>query len=103
MSKPTLVLTIILLILLFNASAGMVFAISSVQYSTQIINFIYLNKFFCPNAGQTIVVENDNAVTPKLIKRYSRKILTEVQDYDYGGANSRHDPRRRPGIGGRNR
>jgi hypothetical protein len=33
---------------------------------------------------------------------FNRKILTEIQDYDYGGANSRHDPRRRPGVGGRN-
>ncbi|AQK97724.1 hypothetical protein ZEAMMB73_Zm00001d011681 [Zea mays] len=73
MPKDTFALSIILLILLFN---------------------IY--------AGQTIVVQNDNAVTAKLTKGHSRKILTEVQDYDYGSANSRHDPRRRPGTGGRN-
>ncbi|KAG2591104.1 uncharacterized protein LOC120675430 [Panicum virgatum] len=73
MPKHTFALSVILLILLFNASAG-----------------------------QTIVVGNDNAITAKLIMGHSRKILTEVQDYDYGGANSRHDPRRRPGIGGRN-
>ncbi|RCV26964.1 hypothetical protein SEVIR_5G291100v4 [Setaria viridis] len=73
MPKHTFALSVILLILLFNASAG-----------------------------QTIAVENDNAATAKLIKGRSRKILTEVQDYDYGGANSRHDPRRRSGIGGRN-
>ncbi|XP_002456223.1 uncharacterized protein LOC8059156 [Sorghum bicolor] len=73
MPKDTFALGVILLILLFNVSAG-----------------------------QTIVVENDNAVTARLAKGHSRKILTEVQDYDYGGANSRHDPRRRPGIGGRN-
>nr|XP_051225616.1 uncharacterized protein LOC127343532 [Lolium perenne] len=73
MPKPTIVLSIILLIVLFNASAG-----------------------------QTIVVEFDNGITPKLIKGFNRKILTEIQDYDYGGANSRHDPRRRPGVGGRN-
>ncbi|XP_062208555.1 uncharacterized protein LOC133910046 [Phragmites australis] len=73
MPKPSFLLTIILLIFLINASAG-----------------------------QIIVVKNDNAVTAKLIKGHSRKILTETQDYDYGGANSRHDPRRRPGTGGRN-
>ena len=28
---------------------------------------LYLNMFFCPNAGQTIVVGNDNAITAKLI------------------------------------
>jgi hypothetical protein len=28
----------------------------------------YLNMFFCLNAGQTIVVQNDNAVTAKLTK-----------------------------------
>ncbi|XP_048557101.1 uncharacterized protein LOC125537822 isoform X2 [Triticum urartu] len=28
------------------------------------------------------------------------RILTDFLDYDYGGANSRHDPRRRPGNGG---
>ncbi|KAF7023263.1 hypothetical protein CFC21_035822 [Triticum aestivum] len=71
MPKPTFILTIILLIALFNASAG-----------------------------QTIVVEIDNALPPKFIKGHSRKILTEIQDYDYGGANSRHDPRRRPGRNG---
>ncbi|BAH91258.1 Os01g0705400 [Oryza sativa Japonica Group] len=53
--------------------------------------------------GQTIVMKNDIAATPKLIKGHSRKILTDIQDYDYGGANSKHDPRRRPGIGGRSR
>ncbi|KAL6615878.1 hypothetical protein ACP70R_038148 [Stipagrostis hirtigluma subsp. patula] len=73
MPKPNILLTVIFLILLFNASAGL-----------------------------TIVVENANAVTAKLIKGRIRKILTEIQDYDYGGANSRHDPRRRPGNGGRN-
>ncbi|PAN28949.1 hypothetical protein PAHAL_5G189000 [Panicum hallii] len=73
MPKHTFALSVILLIFLFNASAG-----------------------------QTIVVGNDNAVTARLIMGHIRKILTEVQDYDYGGANSRHDPRRRPGIGGRN-
>lgn len=73
MPKPTFVLAITLLIVLFNASAG-----------------------------QNIVVEIDNAVSSKSIKGHSRKILTEIQDYDYGGANSRHDPRRKPGNGGRN-
>uniref|UniRef100_J3L3B2 Uncharacterized protein n=1 Tax=Oryza brachyantha TaxID=4533 RepID=J3L3B2_ORYBR len=74
MPKSSFVLTIILLILLCNASAG-----------------------------QTIVIKNDIPATPKLIKGHSRKILTDIQDYDYGGANSKHDPRRRPGIGGRSR
>uniref|UniRef100_A0A0D9V4P9 Uncharacterized protein n=1 Tax=Leersia perrieri TaxID=77586 RepID=A0A0D9V4P9_9ORYZ len=74
MPKSSFVLTIILLILLCNASNG-----------------------------QTIVIKNNIAATPKLIKVHSRKILTDIQDYDYGGANSKHDPRRRPGIGGRSR
>ncbi|KAF8696158.1 hypothetical protein HU200_037053 [Digitaria exilis] len=73
MPKHTFALGVIIFILLFNASEG-----------------------------QTIMVENDSAVTAMLIMGRSRKILTEVQDYDYGGANSRHDPRRRPGNGGRN-
>ncbi|CAL4974488.1 unnamed protein product [Urochloa decumbens] len=73
MPKHTFALGVILLILLFNTSAG-----------------------------QTIVVENDNAVTARSIMGHSRKILTEVQDYDYGGPNPRHEPRRRPGTGGRN-
>ncbi|KAI5019723.1 hypothetical protein ZWY2020_044611 [Hordeum vulgare] len=29
-----------------------------------------------------------------------RRALTDVQDYDYGGANSKHDPHRKPGNGG---
>ncbi|KAF8677981.1 hypothetical protein HU200_046338 [Digitaria exilis] len=73
MPKHTFALGVIIFILLFNASAG-----------------------------QPIMVENDSAVTAMLIMGHSRKILTEVQDYDYGGANSRHDPRKRPGNGGRN-
>uniref|UniRef100_A0A452ZQA3 Uncharacterized protein n=4 Tax=Triticinae TaxID=1648030 RepID=A0A452ZQA3_AEGTS len=28
------------------------------------------------------------------------RILTDFLDYDYGGANSKHDPHRRPGNGG---
>ncbi|KAG8055706.1 hypothetical protein GUJ93_ZPchr0001g31015 [Zizania palustris] len=74
MPKPSFLLTIILFLLLCNASAG-----------------------------HNIVIKDDTAATPKLIKGHSRKVLTDIQDYDYGGPNSRHDPRRRPGIGGRNR
>ncbi|KAF6991457.1 hypothetical protein CFC21_008538 [Triticum aestivum] len=28
------------------------------------------------------------------------RILTDFLDYDYGGANSKHDPHRKPGNGG---
>ncbi|KAG8077684.1 hypothetical protein GUJ93_ZPchr0007g5681 [Zizania palustris] len=71
MPKPSFLLTSIFFLLLCNASDG-----------------------------QNIVIKDYTAATPKLIKGHLRKILTDIQDYDYGGANSRHDPRRRPGIGG---
>ncbi|CAM0882311.1 unnamed protein product [Alopecurus aequalis] len=70
--------------------------------TTFVLGIFLLSVLFNASAGQTIVGEFDNGVTPKLIKGHNRKILTEIQDYDYGGANSRHDPRRRPGVGGRN-
>ncbi|WVZ99450.1 hypothetical protein U9M48_044745 [Paspalum notatum var. saurae] len=34
-----------------------------------------------------------------VVQRHSRRLLTEIQDYDYGGSNSKHDPRRKPGNG----
>ncbi|KQK05118.1 hypothetical protein BRADI_2g18120v3 [Brachypodium distachyon] len=48
------------------------------------------------------VIKNDRVRLrhTMLEKRNSTNVLTEVLDYDYGGANSKHDPRgRRPGNG----
>ena len=33
------------------------------------------------------------------IQRHGRRVLTDIQDYDYGGSNPKHDPRRKPGNG----
>ncbi|XP_048557108.1 uncharacterized protein LOC125537822 isoform X3 [Triticum urartu] len=50
--------------------------------------------------GEVSTTERDRDAS-KVTKSNSRmRILTDFLDYDYGGANSRHDPRRRPGNGG---
>ncbi|OEL27821.1 hypothetical protein BAE44_0011160 [Dichanthelium oligosanthes] len=33
------------------------------------------------------------------MQRHGRRVLTDIQDYDYGGSNPKHDPRRKPGNG----
>ncbi|KQK05117.1 hypothetical protein BRADI_2g18120v3 [Brachypodium distachyon] len=52
-------------------------------------------------SGETsTAVSNERDTSSEVIKRNSTNVLTEVLDYDYGGANSKHDPRgRRPGNG----
>ncbi|XP_020098311.1 uncharacterized protein LOC109717059 [Ananas comosus] len=55
------------------------------------------------SSGQSLGAENEIKPADAAIKALSRKAFIEVQDYDYGGANSRHDPRRgKPGNGGKN-
>ncbi|OAY66953.1 hypothetical protein ACMD2_06454, partial [Ananas comosus] len=61
----------------------------------------------CPrrpsHSCQSLGAENEIKPADAAIKALSRKAFIEVQDYDYGGANSRHDPRRgKPGNGGKN-
>ncbi|XP_048557115.1 uncharacterized protein LOC125537822 isoform X4 [Triticum urartu] len=52
------------------------------------------------SSGEVSTTERDRDAS-KVTKSNSRmRILTDFLDYDYGGANSRHDPRRRPGNGG---
>ncbi|KAL5231773.1 hypothetical protein ABZP36_030549 [Zizania latifolia] len=49
--------------------------------------------------GQAAATDISNEVTSKVTERYSRRVLTDVLDYDYGGANARHEPRKKPGNG----
>ncbi|XP_062232632.1 uncharacterized protein LOC133929892 [Phragmites australis] len=74
MPKPKLIHTVILVILLLLNSA---------------------------NSGQTATTgDNYEVSTSKGVEGHiSRRYLTELQDYDYGGSNSKHDPRRKPGGG----
>ncbi|KAJ1263865.1 hypothetical protein BS78_09G219600 [Paspalum vaginatum] len=74
MPKPRLTITVILVIfLLFSAASGQTAAAAE--------------------------VDGKDALGVVQMQRHSRKLLTEIQDYDYGGSNSKHDPRRKPGNG----
>ncbi|CAL4909366.1 unnamed protein product [Urochloa decumbens] len=42
---------------------------------------------------------NHNEDTLEVVERHGRRVLTDTQDYDYGGSNPKHDPRRKPGNG----
>uniref|UniRef100_A0A0D3GAC1 Uncharacterized protein n=3 Tax=Oryza TaxID=4527 RepID=A0A0D3GAC1_9ORYZ len=52
--------------------------------------------------GQAETAYTNYEVTSKVkerIQKHSRRVLTDVQDYDYGGPNPRHEPRKKPGNG----
>ncbi|XP_025810143.1 uncharacterized protein LOC112888018 isoform X2 [Panicum hallii] len=58
------------------------------------------------SSGQTATIEGNHEDTlevaessPSRIQRHGRRVLTDIQDYDYGGSNPKHDPRRKPGNG----
>ncbi|KAK3134947.1 hypothetical protein QOZ80_5BG0412750 [Eleusine coracana subsp. coracana] len=57
--------------------------------------FLLLNA----SSGHSAVAQDSYEVTPKVIETRGNRGLTELQDYDYGGSNSKHDPRRKPGSG----
>ncbi|KAK3138125.1 hypothetical protein QOZ80_5AG0364870 [Eleusine coracana subsp. coracana] len=57
--------------------------------------FLLLNA----SSGQTALTQNSYEVPSKVIETRGNRGLTELQDYDYGGSNSKHDPRRKPGSG----
>ncbi|XP_044374953.1 uncharacterized protein [Triticum aestivum] len=55
-------------------------------------------------SGETSTAESHERDASKATKMQSHmhgrmRVLTDVQDYDYGGANSKHDPHRKPGGG----
>uniref|UniRef100_A0A452ZQ77 Uncharacterized protein n=2 Tax=Aegilops tauschii TaxID=37682 RepID=A0A452ZQ77_AEGTS len=54
------------------------------------------------SSGEVSTTERDrDASKVTKMQSHSRmRILTDFLDYDYGGANSKHDPHRRPGNGG---
>ncbi|CAL5096048.1 unnamed protein product [Urochloa decumbens] len=51
------------------------------------------------SSGQTATTEGNHEDTLEVVQRHGRRVLTDTQDYDYGGSNSKHDPRRKPGNG----
>ncbi|CAD6333021.1 unnamed protein product [Miscanthus lutarioriparius] len=51
------------------------------------------------SSGRTTTTQANDAEPFEVIERRSRRVLTDVQDYDYGGSNPKHDPRRKPGSG----
>ena len=53
-------------------------------------------------SGETSTAESHERDASKATKSHMHgrmRVLTDVQDYDYGGANSKHDPHRKPGGG----
>ncbi|XP_039126575.1 uncharacterized protein LOC120262507 isoform X1 [Dioscorea cayenensis subsp. rotundata] len=81
--------------------------------SRLIIMFILILYLFVSFSSQTSyagIVENKEEIISllkmenKVIKMHGRKVLMDmIMDYEYGGPNSKHDPRRaRPGMAGRN-
>ncbi|KAH7682225.1 hypothetical protein IHE45_05G107900 [Dioscorea alata] len=80
--------------------------------SRLIIMFILIVYLFVSFSSQTSYgsVENREEIISllrmenKVIKMHGRKVLMDmIMDYEYGGPNSKHDPRRaRPGMAGRN-
>lgn len=54
---------------------------------------------FSASSGQTATTQANDAETFQVIERHSRRVLTDVQDYDFGGSNPKHDPRKKPGNG----
>ncbi|KAM3299591.1 hypothetical protein ACQJBY_040878 [Aegilops geniculata] len=47
------------------------------------------------------VTQGHTSLYQRRMQSHSRmRILKDFLDYDYGGANSKHDPHRRPGNGG---
>ncbi|PWZ09672.1 hypothetical protein Zm00014a_025253 [Zea mays] len=53
------------------------------------------------SSGQTAATQASDAHLSEAVEveRRSGRVLTYVQDYDYGGSNPKHDPRRKPGSG----
>ncbi|KAJ3694963.1 hypothetical protein LUZ60_000340 [Juncus effusus] len=66
---------------------------------TPTLSILLLILLFHFSSGQAVIADGNRADNPatKLGGKKSRKVLMEVQDYDYGQSNCRHDPRyRRP-------
>ncbi|TVU20410.1 hypothetical protein EJB05_36617 [Eragrostis curvula] len=57
--------------------------------------FLLLNA----SSGQTATTQDKNEVPSEVVETHAHRALTDLQDYDYGGSNSKHDPRRKPGGG----
>ncbi|EES19885.1 hypothetical protein BDA96_09G227800 [Sorghum bicolor] len=66
-------------------------------FTVILVVFVFL--LFSASSGQTTTTQANDADTFEVIERRSRRVLTDVQDYDYGGSNPKHDPRRKPGNG----
>ncbi|KAG2626077.1 uncharacterized protein LOC120697970 [Panicum virgatum] len=60
------------------------------------------------SSGQTATKEGNHEYSLEVaefaslqsqMQRHGRRVLTDLQDYDYGGSNPKHDPRKKPGNG----
>ncbi|CAN6332234.1 unnamed protein product [Urochloa humidicola] len=51
------------------------------------------------SSGEAARTEGNHEDTSEVVERHVRRVLTDIQDYDYGGSNPKHDPRRKPGNG----
>ncbi|KAM3412249.1 hypothetical protein ACQJBY_003752 [Aegilops geniculata] len=52
------------------------------------------------SSGEVPTTERDRDASKVTKSRGRMRILKDFLDYDYGGANSKHDPHRKPGNGG---
>ncbi|KAF8692422.1 hypothetical protein HU200_039658 [Digitaria exilis] len=55
------------------------------------------------SSGQTATTKGNHEDNLEVVERHGRRVLTDTQDYDYGGSNSKHDPRRKPPGNGHSR
>ncbi|KAH7685854.1 hypothetical protein IHE45_04G066600 [Dioscorea alata] len=55
-------------------------------------------------SGQAEVIKHGAETSNLVNKNHARKLMVEISlDYDYGGANNKHDPKKgKPGNGGKN-
>ncbi|XP_015692951.1 uncharacterized protein LOC107304243 [Oryza brachyantha] len=73
---------------------------SKLRFFISVVLVIVL--LFDASSGQAATACINNEVTSKVkvrIQKHSRRVLTDVLDYDYGGPNSKHEPRKKPGNG----
>uniref|UniRef100_A0A0E0DUB4 Uncharacterized protein n=1 Tax=Oryza meridionalis TaxID=40149 RepID=A0A0E0DUB4_9ORYZ len=73
-----------------------------ISYLIHAISFSCIQHEQAQVLGQAETAYTNYEVTSKVkerIQKHSRRVLTDVQDYDYGGPNPRHEPRKKPGNG----
>ncbi|CAM0954193.1 unnamed protein product [Alopecurus aequalis] len=66
-----------------------------------VVTAIFVMALLATASSETSTAEIHDRDTSRVteVQVQSTRVLTEVLDYDYGAANSKHDPHRRPGNG----